>query len=259
MLALGGGGEADDTNIDTDRCSGRFERPGRHLVTGQDQHPAAPLAANLDGLDPTLDLAVDGDLHLSDPLQIHPAAVGPPPAAVTVGGPLNAIEPVGSLEPRVAGCLASLHPTEEPGERSVQPAQRRLLGRERPYRHVRPDLPDLSELGRLVPIGDTGSPQPPRIPSFLQGGVVQLAVRRQALPQGDVLASGGTQPKLVGPPHTAPHYRLLRQRATAQKRTSALTVRSYTADTTSTAVSPQPTAHLPTSPTSNNTTPLGAM
>jgi hypothetical protein len=159
------------------------------------------LAANLDGLDPALDLAMEGSLDVPNTLQVDPAAVGLPTAAVTVGGPLNAIEAVCSLEPRVAGRLAGLHPSVEPGERPVQTAKRRLLGRERPHRHVRPDLPDLFELGRLVPIGDTGSPQPPRIPSFLQGGVVQLAVRRQALPQGDVLASRGTQPELVGPSH----------------------------------------------------------
>jgi hypothetical protein len=149
------------------------------------------LAANLDGLDPTLDLAVDGDLHLSDPLQVDPAGVGPPTAAVAVLGPFDTVEPMRWLEPRVAGRLASLHPTEEPGERPVQTAQRRLLGRERPRRHIGPDFPDLLELSRLILIGDAGLPQPPCVPSFLQGGVVQLTVRRQALAQGEMLASGG--------------------------------------------------------------------
>ena len=203
MLAVGGGGEADDPDIDTDRGPGGFKGPGGHLVTGQDQHPAAPFAANLDRLDPALDLAVDGDLHVPDPLQVHPARVGLPTAAITVLGPFDTVEPVRRLEPRVAGRLAGLDPPEEPGERPVQPAQRRLLGREGPRRHIRPDLPDVLELSRLVPVGDTGSPQPPGVPSFLQGGVVQLAVGCQTLPQGDLLACGGPQPELVGPSHPA--------------------------------------------------------
>jgi hypothetical protein len=164
-------------NIDTDRCSGRFERPGRHLVTGQDQHPAAPLAANLDGLDPAFHPAVDGDPYVPDALQVHPAAVGLPTAAVTVGGPLDAIEAVGSLEPRVARRPAGLHPSVESGERPVQPAQRRLLGRERPYRHVRPDLPDLLELGRLVPTGPTGPHRRHWLPSAATHPVVPAGRR----------------------------------------------------------------------------------
>ena len=141
----------------TDCGLGGLQGPGRHLVTGQDQHPAAPFAADLDGLDPALDLAVDGDLHVSDPLQVDPAGVGLPAAAVAVLGPFHAVEAVRRLEPRIAGRLAGLDPPEEPGEGPVQTAQRRLLGRERPRRHIRPDLPDLLELSRLLPVGDSES------------------------------------------------------------------------------------------------------
>jgi hypothetical protein len=88
MFAIGGGGEAGDPQVDTDRGSGRFEGPGGHLVAGQDQHPAAPLMANLDGLDPAFHSAVDADLYLSDSLQVHPAGVRLPTAAITVLGPV---------------------------------------------------------------------------------------------------------------------------------------------------------------------------
>jgi hypothetical protein len=207
MFAIGGGGEAGDPQVDTDRGSGRFEGPGGHLVAGQDQHPAAPLMANLDGLDPAFHSAVDADLYLSDSLQVHPAGVRLPTAAITVLGPFDTVEPVRWLEPGVARRLASVDPPEEAGERPAQPAQRRLLGRERPHRHIRPDRPDLLELRRLLRVGDAGPSQPPGVSSFLEGGVVQLAVRCQALPQGDMLASGGSKPEFVGPPQTdSPWY-----------------------------------------------------
>src|SRR4029453_8836739 len=109
--------------------------------------PASPVAANLDGLDPALDLAMEGGLDVPNALQVHSAAVGLPTAAIPVPRPFDAVEAVCSLEPGVAGRLAGLPPPEEPRARPVQPAQRRLLGRERPHRHVRPDLPDLFELG----------------------------------------------------------------------------------------------------------------
>src|SRR5215207_3716417 len=177
LSAVGGGGEAGDPDVDADRGPVWFKGAGGHLGIGQDQHPAAPFAANLDRLDPTLDLAVDGDLHVPDPLQIDPTGVGLPTAAVTVPGPLDTVEPARRPEPWIAGRLARSCPPEEPGEGPVQTAQRRLLGRKRPRRHIRPDLPNLLELRRLVPVEDSGVLQPPRVPSFLQPGVVQLTVR----------------------------------------------------------------------------------
>jgi hypothetical protein len=203
VLAVGGCGEAGDPNIDTDRSPGGHQGPGGDTVAGQDKHPAAPFATNLDGLDPPLDPAMDGDLHLPDPLQVHPSGIGQPSTAVTVLRPGNTVEPVRRLEPRVARRLAHLHPPKEGSEGPVQAAQGRLLGRERPQRNIRPEPSDLFELGRLVPIGDTDSPTPPRVASFLQGSVVQLAVRRHTLAQGDMLTSGGAQPELIGPSHAA--------------------------------------------------------
>jgi hypothetical protein len=235
MLAVGGGGEAGDPDIDTDRGPGGFQEPGGNLVTGKDQHPAAALAANLDGLNSALDPAMHRDPHVTDPLQVHPAGVGLPSAAITILGPFDAFESVRRLEPRVAGRLADVHPPEEPGEGPVQSAQGCLLGRERPHRHIRPDL---LELGRLIPIGDTDSPQPPCVASFLEGGIVQFVVRRQALPQGDVLAGGGSQPEPIRPPHSASHRRGMHRRAAAQKRASAIIEQIYSVGATCTAVRP---------------------
>jgi hypothetical protein len=130
------------------------------------------LAANLDGLDPAVDLAMHAGLHVPDPLEVDPVAVGLPTTAITVDGPFDTVEPVRWLEPRIAGRLAGSHPSEEAGEGPVQAAQRRLLRRERPHRHIRPDLADVFELGRLIPVRDAASPQPPRVPSFLQSCVV---------------------------------------------------------------------------------------
>jgi hypothetical protein len=259
MLAIGGGGEAGDTHVQADRGPGRFKGSSGYVGTRQDQHPAAPFLANLDRLDPALDLAVDGSLHVADPLQVHPGGLGPPAAAITVLGPCDAVEPVRRLEPRIAGRLAGAHPPEEAGEGPIQAAQGRLLGRKRPRRHIRSDRPDLLELCRLVPIGDTGSSQPPGVLSLLQGRVVQLPVRGQALSQGDMLAGGRPQPKRVRPPHTVPHCGSMRGRATTQKRVSVMTERTYPAGMTPTAVHPRPAAQDPTSLTANVASPLGAI
>src|SRR5215218_1361695 len=191
-------------------------------------------------------------------------------------GPFHAVEPVRWLEPRVAGCLAGLDPPEEPGERPVQPAQRRLLGREGPHRHIRPDLPDLFELRRLVPVRHTGSPQPPGVPSFLQRGVVQLSMGRHASLQGGMLASGGPQPKPVGPSHAASHPLhggAISARASThtrgnpsgmtppadqQKRASAMTQGVYPSGVTRTATL-RPMARAPISLTTQAAQCLGAM
>jgi hypothetical protein len=193
MLAVRGGGETGDPRIDAGRGLGGPQGPGRHLVTGQHQHPSAPFPADLDGLDLAFDRAV------ADPLQ---AGIGPPTAAIPILGPLDTVEPVRWLEPRVAGRLAGFHPPEGSGEGPVEPTQRRLLGGERPHCRIRPDPPDLLQLGRLIRVGDTGSSQPPRVPSLLQGGVVQLTVGGQASAQGEMLTGGRPHPELVGPPHT---------------------------------------------------------
>jgi hypothetical protein len=238
MSAVGGGGEASDPEIDTDCRPGGRQGPHRHLVARQDEHPPAPLAANLNGLDPALDPAVGGDPHVPDSLQIHLAGVGLPSAAITVAGPFDTVEPMRWLEPRIAGRLADFHPPVERGERPVQAAQRRLLGRERPHRRIGADLPDLFELSRLVPIRDAGSPHLPGVPSFLQSCVVQLAVRGQALPQGDMLTRGRPQPEHISSLHSGPHRHSMRRRTTARRRASVMTRRSYGAGMTLTATPP---------------------
>ena len=157
VFAIGSGGEAGDPDVDADRGPGGLQGPRRHLVTGQDQHPPAPFAADLDGLDPAVDLAVDGDLSLPDPLQIDPADLGLPAAAVAVLGPFDTVEAVRRLEPRIAGRLPGSDSPVEAGEGPVQTAQGRLLGRERPRRDIRSDRADVFELGRLVPVRDAAS------------------------------------------------------------------------------------------------------
>ena len=235
-LAVASGGEAGDPDVDPDRGLSGFQGPGGHLVTRQDQHPAAPFAANLNGLDPAFDLAVDGDLHLPDPLQVDLAGVGMPAAAVTVLGPFHPVEPLRRPEPRVARRLTGLDTPEERGEGPVQTAQGRLLRRERPHRHIRSDLPDLLQLSRLVSVADSSLAQPPRIPSLLQRGVIQLAMRCQASAQGDMLASGRPQPKLVGPPHSAPRTSCnpsgLQAPAEQHRSAAAMIRRSYASCTT---------------------------
>ena len=93
MLTVAGGGE---TARSRHRCrpGGRCrQRIGRDVITGQHQHPAPPLAFDLDRLHPTRHLAVQIDLDLADALQIHPFGLGQPASAITVFGPLHTVEP----------------------------------------------------------------------------------------------------------------------------------------------------------------------
>ena len=93
MLTVAGGGETGDADIDPGLAAGRRQRIGRHVITGEHQHPAPPCAFDLDRLHPPLHLAVQVNLDLADALQIHPPLLGQPAGTVTVFGPLHTVEP----------------------------------------------------------------------------------------------------------------------------------------------------------------------
>src|SRR4029077_5389180 len=89
---------------------------------------------------------------------------------------------------------------EEAVERPLQPAQRGLLGGERPTPLLGALLPNLLELGGLVTVTDA-DPSTPRLPALLQRGVVEGAVIAEAGVEGNVLLACGPQAELEGPPH----------------------------------------------------------
>jgi hypothetical protein len=153
VLAVAGGGETGDPDIDAGLTPGRRQRTHRHLIARQDQHPAPPAALNLDRLDPPYHRAVHVDLDLADALQIHPVSLRQPARAVPVFGPFHAVKPGRALKPRIPSHdtgLGRFDPAEKPSERLVQPAQRGLLARERPDRLIGACLADLGKLRRLL-------------------------------------------------------------------------------------------------------------
>jgi hypothetical protein len=205
VLPVAGGGEADDADIDTGLTAGRRLRSGRDVVTREHQYPAPPLSFDLDRLYPARHLAVQMNLDLADALQIHPPLLGQPAGAITVFGPLQAVEPGLAFEtwiPWPHTGLRCFDAAEEPGESLVQPPQRGLLTGERPHRLIRASRSHLSQLRRLIPIADpclTGVR--PSITTLLQRRVVKLAVRVHTRRQRHMLAASGSQPKHVRPPH----------------------------------------------------------
>src|SRR5271157_5042916 len=72
VLPIARGGETSNTDIDADRPTCTRKRSGRHVITGQDEHPAAALAANLKRFYSPRHHAVSADLDLPDAFQIHP-------------------------------------------------------------------------------------------------------------------------------------------------------------------------------------------
>ena len=80
LLTVAGRGETHDADIDPDLAPGRRQRIRRDITTGQHQHPAPPLAFNLDRLDPALHLPVQIDFDLADTSQIHPLGLMQPTA-----------------------------------------------------------------------------------------------------------------------------------------------------------------------------------
>jgi len=157
--------------------------------------------ANLDRLYSPTHFAVRADLNLPDALQVHPRAVRMPAGAITIFGPFNSVEPTAPLEPRIANLPTGFDPSEESIEGFVEPAQRSLLAGIRPHGHIRSHTADLRRLGRLIRVPDPGLAMHPAIATFLQGRIVELAVRLDTRRQCDVPASAWTQPKLVCPPH----------------------------------------------------------
>jgi hypothetical protein len=170
VLTVAGGGETDNPDVDTGLAAGHGQRIRRDVVTGEHQHPAASRTLDLDRLHPTLNLAVQVDLDLADALQIHPVLLCQPTGAIPIFGPLHTVESARTLKPRIpcldAG-LGRLDPPEEPGERLIESAQRGLLTRKRPHRHIRARRPDLAQLRRLIPVVDAGLAVRPRIPALL--------------------------------------------------------------------------------------------
>jgi len=170
------------------------------------------LAFDLDRLHPARYLAVQFDFDVTDALQIHPLGLGQPAGTVTVLGPLHAAEPGLALEPGIARLdarLGRVDPPKESSKRLIESAQRGLLARKRPHRHIRAYLPDLGQLRRLVPVVNTGLTVRPGIPAFLQRGVVKLTVGFHARRQGDVLTCARAQPEHVCASHdaiTASHW-----------------------------------------------------
>jgi hypothetical protein len=207
VLTIAGGDETSDTDIDTNLTAGGRQRGCGHLVAGQDQHPAPALAPDLDRLHHTGRRAVCGDFHLSDALQVHPVCVGMPAGAVTVFGPLHTVESASTLEARISWCATGFHPPEEPVEGPVEPAQRGLLGRKRPRRHILACCPNLAQLRRLIPIPNPGLAVRPPVPAFLQRSVIEFAMPIQTMLQGDVLPGGRAHPEIECPPHaTTSHW-----------------------------------------------------
>src|SRR6478672_6613234 len=133
--------------------------------------------ANLDRLYSPTHFAVRADLNLPDALQVHPRAVRMPAGAITIFGPFNSVEPTAPLEPRIANLPTGFDPSEESIEGFVEPAQRSLLAGIRPHGHIRSHTADLRRLGRLIRVPDPGLAMHPAIATFLQGRIVELAVR----------------------------------------------------------------------------------
>ena len=67
-VAVGGGGEIRDADVNSDLAPGGGQRRKRHIIARQDQHPVSALPANLDGLDPAYHRSVYGRLHPADAL-----------------------------------------------------------------------------------------------------------------------------------------------------------------------------------------------
>jgi hypothetical protein len=206
MPAVAGGREAGDAHIDTSLAAGGPQRMIWHVIAGQDENPAPALAVDLDDLHTSLHPTVCSDFHASDALQIHIVGVAVPAGTVTVFGPLDAVKPVSAFEPRIARSPPGFDPAKERVEGFVEPAQDGLLRRVRPHRSIRTCRSDISELGRLIVVADTGLAVRPRIPALPQRSVIQLAVRFHTCRQRQMLARSRAHPKrarLTSAPHPA--------------------------------------------------------
>ncbi len=201
VRTVGGGGEVGDAHIDTGAPPSSGQWISGYLVTGEDQHPVAALSADLDRLDSTYHLPVCGDLDVPDALQINAVGVPVPAGTVTVLGPLHTVKPASAFKPWISRLPTAFHPSEKTVESLIKPAQRGLLTRERPHRHIRASTTDLTQLGGLIPVADGGLAMRPGLPTLLQRRVVKLSMGFQTRRQSHVLARCRTHPKLVSPPH----------------------------------------------------------
>lgn len=202
VAAVGGDGEVCDPQIDTDLPSGGRQRVARDVVARKNQHPSAPLPADLDRFHPPEHLPVRGDLDLSNTSQIDALLIGMPAGSVTVFRPLHAVKSTGAFESRVSSLTSSFQSMEEEFKRLVEPTQCGLLTRIGPHRYIRANNTYLGQLCGLVFVRDPGSPLYPSIPTLLQGGVIQLAMGVQTRRQSDVLARCWAHSKFVSAPHT---------------------------------------------------------
>ena len=210
VFTVGGSGEGDDTHIYAGTPSRGRQRISGYLVTGQDQHPPTALSADLDRLHPPPHLAVRGNLHLPDALQIHAVGVRVPTGTVTIFGPLDTVKSALALKSWIPWLCAASHPSEKPRETSVKPSQHGLFARKRPRRHVRTHATDLTQLGRLIAIPNHSFVVRPRISTLLQRSVVELSMSFHAGRQRNVLARCGTHPKLISRPHGRTSHRYLK-------------------------------------------------
>jgi hypothetical protein len=140
--------------------------------------------------------ALEPDPHLAA------ARLGVPPAAVPVLGPLDRVEPAASPKPRVAGLLPTFHAAEEGGVWLVEPAQRGLLGAERPPAlPVRVGSADVLQVAGLLAVPDCRARPLVSGPAVLQRPVVQLPVVFQHRHQGRLLPRRRPDQELIRPPH----------------------------------------------------------
>lgn len=202
VAAVGGDGEVCDPQIDTNLPAGGRQRVARDVVARKNQHPSAPLPADLDRFHPPEHLPVRGDLDQSNTSQIDALLIGMPARSVTVFRPLHAVKSTGAFKSRISSLTSGFQSMEEELKRLVEPTQCGLLTRIGPHRYIRANNTYLGQLSGLVFVRDPRSPLYPSIPTLLQGGVIQLAMGVQTCRQSGVLARCWAHSKFVSAPHT---------------------------------------------------------
>lgn len=145
-------------------------------VAGENDVPLAARPLDTNGLDATLDGAMQLDLDVPNMLEVKPSVLVEP-ASVSVGGELNKPETISSLEARIAwSFFASINSSEERLERFIQPPERGLSARKVDLRQIRIALASRFENAGLFPVGDRTLLRLIDVPAFFKSGVVQAAV-----------------------------------------------------------------------------------
>src|SRR5690606_23503874 len=207
VLAVAGGREVFDTHVDADGPAGCGKRRSGHVVAGQDDEPPVHLALDADRLHPALHRTMLVHADVADALQAHAdlgvVRGGVPPAPVAVFREVDGVKVPFALEPWVSGFVAVADAAEERLERLIQPAQSRLLRRERPPAlSVRVCGSDVFELCGLVAVANAGLRRVRvGVAAFLQRSVVQVAVVGQHLPHRLLLLAGRAAKELVRATH----------------------------------------------------------